>query len=288
MIKERLKLRAWRFLTKDSPNIFLRSGDHITTSPMVLGQYEPHLTGLIHYLARIGYGDFLLDIGANIGLISHQCADDFAQIFCFEPNPNIFKILSVNCQASECRRFHLYNFGLGSADETVVLTVPDHNFGGAFIKGKGNRYSDEVLAEKDGFATLDEGHYQEIPIELRDARVVFTEVFKNVAQKRPCSGVIKIDVEGFEETVLSGLSQALVEGVDFAVVFENLDSCYRAEKLSQIFNCELNLYKLETNLDRKKGVKRLVHAVLSGRRWALTKDLSNPVGDLVFSTKPII
>ena len=51
-------------------------------------------------------------------------------------------------------KFCLNNFGIGGSDGETTLLVPKHNWGGAYIDDRGNSYSDEVLAGKDGFSVV--------------------------------------------------------------------------------------------------------------------------------------
>ena len=70
------------------------------------GVYEPHIKFLIDYLAEKGYSDFLIDIGANIGLTSCQSGNSFKEIHMFEPNPDCVNILKVKESLIKSRTFH--------------------------------------------------------------------------------------------------------------------------------------------------------------------------------------
>lgn len=54
-----------------SANYYLKPNDIISHRPTLFGYHEPHLEGLVGEAART-HGDFLLDIGANIGMRSHH------------------------------------------------------------------------------------------------------------------------------------------------------------------------------------------------------------------------
>ena len=68
----KIKELIYKWLTKDALPLFLRGQDNITFSPLVLGYHEIRIKQLIEHCAKNGYQDFLLDIGANIGLSSCQ------------------------------------------------------------------------------------------------------------------------------------------------------------------------------------------------------------------------
>src|ERR1700744_489895 len=94
---EKAAIWLMRKLTQNASGIFLRSGDEISFIPATGRTHEPETTNLILKCAREGYPDFLLDIGANVGLISLQCAPFFTVVHGFEPNPELAKILEINC-----------------------------------------------------------------------------------------------------------------------------------------------------------------------------------------------
>lgn len=86
----------FRRLTRKNLSIFLRGGDLISQGPLIEGIHESRLTQFIYNNAKNGMSDFLIDIGANIGLTSCQNGNSFKQIYCFEPNPLCVNILKTN------------------------------------------------------------------------------------------------------------------------------------------------------------------------------------------------
>ncbi len=112
----------------------------------------------------------VLDIGANIGNISQALIASGHQVVAFEPQPEVFELLKLNCPAADCR-----NHALGDVETTLQMPAVDYsrrgNFGGLGI-GMGTGLAVKVLS-------LD------------------SLAFENVS-------VMKIDVEGFEENVLRG------------------------------------------------------------------------------------
>jgi FkbM family methyltransferase len=69
-------------------------------------------------------GDTVFDVGANIGLFSiyvHQIYNH-ANIYSFEPIPNIFRSLSRNIAQLETKKIKLFPFGLSNESKTVDFT----------------------------------------------------------------------------------------------------------------------------------------------------------------------
>ena len=154
VLKKRFQGSLLRKLTRKSPNIFLRSGDTISKGPLIDGIHEGPLTKFIGNSAENGMSDFLIDIGANIGLTSCQNGNGFKKVYCFEPNPLCLNILKTNLAISLGKGdFKIFDFALGDEDGEFDLYVPKHNWGGAFVKD-GNDYADDVLGKKDGFMVI--------------------------------------------------------------------------------------------------------------------------------------
>ncbi|MGB1826563.1 MAG: hypothetical protein ACPHLN_08970, partial [Candidatus Puniceispirillaceae bacterium] len=61
------RLHRW-MIAKDA-NVYLKPNDIISHRPTLFGMHEPHIEALITE-ASATHGDFLLDIGANIGMTS--------------------------------------------------------------------------------------------------------------------------------------------------------------------------------------------------------------------------
>ena len=58
-----------KFLVRNAGNYYLNPNDVISHRPTLFGYHEPHLEALFCALAKT-HDDFLLDIGANIGMTS--------------------------------------------------------------------------------------------------------------------------------------------------------------------------------------------------------------------------
>jgi len=87
--------KRFKQVTRSALPLFLRGGDTITITPSVAGFHEDDVESVIRWAARNGHGDFLIDIGANIGLTSCLVGDCFSAVRCYEPNPLAFAILGV-------------------------------------------------------------------------------------------------------------------------------------------------------------------------------------------------
>ena len=135
-----------KFCNKDI-NLFIRTNDIISYNPLLRGCHEPAIESLIRLLS-VEHGDFLLDIGANIGLTSVLTGDNFRRVDCVEPNPLVANILKTNLAINlRSESYQVHTVGLGDKNDKGTLLIPPHNFGGAFIL-KGNSYHRDLLAPR--------------------------------------------------------------------------------------------------------------------------------------------
>lgn len=256
------RMRLFQRLTRNGPNLFLRADDLISARPQLFGVHEPAVTSLIRSFAENGHADFLIDIGANIGITSCQNGGAFRRVHMFEPNPMCCRILEVNAAlALDPSYFVIHSFGLGARDARARLTVPRHNWGGAFIRDANNAYSAELLARKDGFDRFDAANYFDVDIELRECAGALAEVFAGLADEGLVNGVIKIDVEGYEPTVLAGVAAALPANMKLMIVFESWDPGFDMTAVLNAFQGRATAYKLVRSTPWQRHWPEIVKAM---------------------------
>jgi FkbM family methyltransferase len=216
-----IRVVLYQRLTRSALPVFVRGGDVISASPMVLGAHEPHVAETLKHFASDGYDDFLIDIGANIGLTSSAVGNLFKKVVLFEPNPLCLGVLETNLAINLVGTpYEIRGCGLGSSDEKLTLKIPRTNWGGAHVISKDNSYSVETLLAKDGFNNEDLQNYLFREIDIRNAVDVLKEIFEQFRLEGRLSGSIKIDVEGFEVVVLKSIARALPEEMELSIVFE--------------------------------------------------------------------
>jgi FkbM family methyltransferase len=249
-----IKILLFKMITHKSCNLFLRAGDFISSRPLLTGLHEPKITRLIDHFSMAGYHDFLIDIGANIGLTSCQNGQSFKKIFMYEPNPLCFKILEVNTIiALKNKNYKLFNYGLGKGNRVINLSVPLTNWGGAFIKDKYNIYSNEILYKKDGFLDFRKKNYSDIQIKLRDSTKELKKVFNFLIKRKLTAGVIKIDVEGYEPIILTGIAQSIPKACKVVIIFESLNPKFDIKAILKCFLGRATAYKLQSNRELKNN-----------------------------------
>lgn len=250
----RLKVKLYEVITKKSLPIFLRGGDVISVLPQALGYHEIRVRELINTSAKEGYKDFLLDIGANIGLSSCQSGDLFKEVHCYEPNPDCFQILKINTKISlKTCKVVLNNFGLGLIDDQSQLYVPRGNWGGAFIHDEANMYTDEEVSSKDGYAGFSSDNYEIVSISIKDSVPHFSQLFAELKSRGLRKGFIKIDVEGYENVVLEAIAKSIPENVEVVILFECFTKGFNPASLLEKFHGRAKPYRLVRSPEKYLG-----------------------------------
>lgn len=142
--------------------------------------FEPDMVRLFKSLVRAD--DYVLDIGANIGCTALLFGSLAAQVFAFEPSPSTYRFLQRNIAGSGLLNIKTYNLGLGEQAGETTLTFSPTNRSGGFV-------SDKIQAMA-GYSV------EKITIQPLDLFIQSLNL--------PRVDLIKIDVEGFEGSVLRG------------------------------------------------------------------------------------
>lgn len=140
--------------------------------------FEPDMTAL--FKALIDPGMVVADVGANIGMTALLFSDLAKHVYAFEPGRSIFDILSGNVAGID--NIEPVNVGMGEQPGDQTLTFMKANRSGGWV-------GDTIKLENQDYTT------ETIQIETLD-----TFFFDRA--DRP--DFIKLDVEGFEPSVLRG------------------------------------------------------------------------------------
>ena len=160
----------------------------------VEGEFEPEMVSLFQSLLQPT--DTVLDIGANIGCTSLLFGDLARQVYSFEPSPTTHRWLVENVQRAKLNNVEPLNLGLGKDAGTFELTFAPNNRSGGFVSNltsasEGHQVEQITIARGDDFIR-----------EHQIAKVDF----------------IKIDVEGFEQSVIEGLAETIARDQPIVVL----------------------------------------------------------------------
>jgi FkbM family methyltransferase len=123
-------------------------------------------------------GDLVIDVGANIGLLTVPMAQQGANVLAFEPQPKMFELLEENVRQNNLSGVQLFQLGLGEVFGKAAIPSIDYeaegNFGGVEL----------VPGNEVKIATLDSFNLERCDL-------------------------IKADVEGMEIDVLRGAAATI-------------------------------------------------------------------------------
>ena len=176
----------------------------------------------ILFLRKFVSGGALIDVGANVGSVSLLLADRIQDAVLFEPNP----VAAARARDNIARNgldFKIYEFAL--SDTTGEISFESHgsvDVGGHVI---GNAPGDKSAAHLVQCITFDEFLRQEgdpaFPVSL-----------------------VKIDVEGHENSVLRGMKKFLAEKRPPLVMFEYLQRTNLGEALEFFAGIRYRVFEL--------------------------------------------
>ena len=244
----RIKYYLLRRLLKRSQTFFMNPADIITRFTLAYDFHERVVYKLLQYIGDNDYNEFMIDIGANIGLTSCQTDGKFKNYYLVEPNPILFNILKANTAIRLSKdSVKAFNIGLSDSKTSSTLMIPKDNWGGAFVL-KDNDYDLNTLLSKDGKNDLSDDEYLKQDIQLISSEEFITDVIKDLKSKSLKKGIIKIDVEGFEKKILKSILPILQENsISCFIIFEQWNKDWNPEELNNLTDLNLTYWLLEEN-----------------------------------------
>ena len=226
------------------------------------GSYEPYVIDTLELLMRaLPPGKRIAwDIGANSGQHTLMMARRLDAVHAFEPFAPVRAQLERNVALNPPNRVTVHPFGLGDADEMRMFHAPDERnlgvgaFDGGFM-GKGKSAAHEL--------------------QLRTGDSVVADGLA------PPPGLIKIDVDGLEPSVLKGLRETVARHRPM-VLLEYPALAYRTSGPPLSFTPADYVHYAVSN--RARG-PRLLPAEQGEQNWdsaLIPKELSGPVEALAF------
>lgn len=172
--------------------------DYVGRAAFYVGDLDRKITWICAQIVRPG--DTVLDIGANIGMVSlwlSELVSKNGKVHAFEPNPELQKILEETLNRNQVSNVCLHPIALGSQQGSLELRIPRFNAGAA-----------SLIRHRD----LSDCDVVKVPVRPL-SKIVVEEGIKSIR-------LIKIDVEGFEAEVLQGGLEILESIRPEAILFE--------------------------------------------------------------------
>jgi FkbM family methyltransferase len=208
---------------------------YIDWSVYFFGSYEKETLDLLIYLSTKVKNTNFLDVGANVGHHSIFASKYYSNVISFEPFPDFYQQILNQIELNGIKNIKAYNIALSDKNDALLYYAPkqdQENKGtGSFVKD----YNSGLVASL--YLKLVQGDDFLVNNAIGDV------------------GVIKIDVEGFENQVILGLNKT-IEANRPVVIFEfshNIAKlCFNNEYLYSLFNNSYDFYQF---LPSKKQFK---------------------------------
>ncbi|WP_276665406.1 FkbM family methyltransferase [Rhodopirellula baltica] len=167
---------------------------------LLYGTYEKEVVK--RFLRTLKPGDVCIDIGANFGqysLLASRRVGPNGKVICVEPVPHVFQRLKENLERNQCENVVALNVALGESPGTLNMQVIEDENDGM-----------HHLTHESGAGT--------IPVQVctLDGLLDDLEISGDVS-------VIKMDVEGWEQAVLSGATRTLSPKKKPTIFFESIE-----------------------------------------------------------------
>ncbi len=158
------------------------------------GAYEERFSQAL--LAAVRAGDHVWDVGANVGFYTHQISElvgNMGSVSAFEPAPACYDAIT----GLNLPNVHAFNLALGDCEGTLAMTT-----------------SSDPLSTTSSLADPRDDSVNRIDVRVTTGDAILS------AGSTPAPNVVKIDVEGYEEEVLRGMTAVLARRECRAVFVE--------------------------------------------------------------------
>ena len=174
-------------------NIILPIDNIILPSVLKTGAWENHIIKLVKKYSK-NRRFIILDIGANIGLISRQVINskiNISKVFCFEPDKEKVKFIKHNL--SKYKNIKIMNYGLGKKDINLKLYKNIYNFGDTSFIKKTSNFSKAKVKNINNF------------------------FMKNLSSnKLPI--IYKSDTQGMDEEIILSLKEKFIKNIEILII----------------------------------------------------------------------
>ena len=185
--------------------------------------------------------------------------------------------------------YKINEFALDDFDEEGSLMIPKKNMGGAFKAGVNNSYTEMQLAAKDGFKLFNQDNYRVVNIRTRASEEYFRNFFTRMAHADKKLGIIKIDVEGMELSIIRRIGATIPMDFGVIIFFEHLSNSIDRDKLLCEFKGrKVSLYSLDKYYKNFNYFKRLIHFTLCLIKNRVKYSLVEIKKDVIYSNDLVL
>jgi len=141
----------------------------------------------------VGYGDCVIDVGANIGVYTKYLSElvgIHGRVYSVEPIPLTFEILCSNVRKLGLKNVELINYAISDTNGSVTMEIPLYESGGeSFYRAR--------IMKRNTNSSL-----RRVSVESKTIDYLFSELAYNIS-------FIKCDVEGHELNCIKGAMKVI-------------------------------------------------------------------------------
>lgn len=177
-----------------------------------LFEKEPETIAWINYWSKQEANLIFFDIGANIGIFSLYAANELksTKVYCFEPASDNYAALVLNITLSNLYNVFAFNLALSNQNKLTSLHLSDLRVGHS-----GAQINRPVNDKNELFESVKVESVISFSLDTLVDEFGF-----------PCPTIVKIDVDGIESDILSGMIKTLanVKLKSILVEFNNIQA----------------------------------------------------------------
>ena len=172
------------------------------------GDYQKeHRDGILNFLKTQGVEfNNCLDVGAHVGFWLKDLQKTFKMVYAFEPISDVRECLKKNVEKDN---YLLFDFGLGSTNEKVMVNYIPEETGNTYVSDHGNREIqirrlDEIKLPKIDYIKIDAEGYEIKVLQgaegliTRDEPYIHVEVKQKILERH---GLSAVDIDRYFEEI---------------------------------------------------------------------------------------
>jgi FkbM family methyltransferase len=176
--------------------------DFVGRAALVFGDLDRKVTAVVEAVLRPG--DMTLDVGANVGIVSMFAAKKVGPtgaVHAFEPQPDLARMIRDSAALNHYDQVRVHEVALSDADGEAALNVSEGNRGNGSLEAR----------QRTGRF----GAVSVVPVATRQASTYLAGLGEQRAR------LMKVDIEGHEETFFAAAADYLRRLPPDVIVFEN-------------------------------------------------------------------
>ena len=224
--KFRRRNRGKEFVVETQPGFKIKTiiGDNVDNTNYANRVWEHETSEIIKKLSK--RCNTFVDVGCNIGYYSclYSHCNPEGKIYAIDPNPEMIKRTRENLELNFCKEYKVFNFGVSNRSEELELKIAKSKHSSASFAYNPSRHSPDMVSR--------------IKVQVKTLGDILSE-------EELESAFLKVDTEGYEFNVFSGLDP------DNGLVFDYIIFEYNPKALEKagvepasLFNLNLFSYYL--------------------------------------------